>query len=331
MGRSLAIESSGVSVVRLGRLSEVDVTAIDPGTRAGTTTSLAGTARAYLALTKPRIIELLLVTTLPTMILAADGLPGAWLVAATLIGGSLAAGSANTLNCVYDRDIDAVMHRTRSRPLATGAVSVRAAAAFGVTLGLVSVAWLAATVNMLSAVLALAAIAFYVLVYTMLLKRRTTQNIVWGGAAGCMPVLIGWAAVTDSLSLTPWVLFLIIFFWTPPHYRPLSLRFRDDYAKADVPMLPVVATPAVVARSIIGYSWLMVAATIALWAAAPMTWAYAAVAIVAGAVFLGEAYALRGRVLARASDVRPMRLFHGSITYLTILFLAIAIDPLLPW
>ncbi len=292
---------------------------------------LLGVLAALLALTKPRIIELLLVTTVPTMILAADGIPPLWLVIATLVGGTLAAASANTLNCVYDRDIDQLMHRTHNRPLVTGAVSVPVALAFGVGLGLLSVAWLAVTVNALSAALALAAIAFYVGVYTMLLKRRTPQNIVWGGAAGCMPVLIGWSAVTGGLGWTPWVLFMVIFLWTPPHYWPLSLRFRDDYAQAGVPMLPVVAEPKVVVRQIVAYSWAMVAATLALWAVAPMSWLYGVLAILAAGFFLAEVYALRQRVRTAAQDLRPMRLFHGSITYLTVVFLAIAIDPLLPF
>ncbi|MGZ4707081.1 MAG: heme o synthase, partial [Acidimicrobiales bacterium] len=213
----------------------------------------------YVALTKPRIIELLLVTTVPTMFLAEGGIPSLWLVAATLVGGAMAAGSANTLNCYLDRDIDVVMHRTERRPLATGLVSPREALVFGVVLGALSVAWLGLTVGWLAAVLAFGAIAFYVCVYTMLLKRRTPQNIVWGGAAGCMPVLIGWAAVTGSLSWAPVVLFGVIFFWTPPHYWPLSLRFRDDYAAAGVPMLPVVADVVVVAKRIVIYSWVMVA------------------------------------------------------------------------
>lgn len=287
--------------------------------------------RSFVALTKPRIIELLLVTTVPTMILAEDGIPSLRLVLATLAGGTLAAASANTLNCVYDRDIDQVMHRTRSRPLATGAVSVRAALVFGLLLGVLSIVWLALTVNALSAVLALAAIAFYVLIYTMVLKRRTPQNIVWGGAAGCMPVLIGWAAVTGSLTWTPWVLFLVIFLWTPPHYWPLSLRFQADYAAAGVPMLPVVATRTVVARQIVVYSWAMVLATLILWPVAGMTWVYAGAAVTAGGGFLWEAHALQRRVAAGAKDCRPMRLFHGSITYLTVVFLAVAIDPLLPF
>jgi protoheme IX farnesyltransferase len=312
----------------------------------------------YVALTKPRIIELLLVTTVPTMFLAGGGVPSLWLVAATLFGGSMAAGSANTLNCYLDRDIDTVMHRTERRPLATGLVSPQEALVFGTLLGVASVAWLAGTVGWLAAALAFAAIAFYVGVYTMALKRRTPQNIVWGGAAGCMPVLIGWSAVTGSLSWTPLVLFAIIFFWTPPHYWPLSLRFRDDYAAAGVPMLPVVADVVVVARRIVAYSWVMVAVSLLLWPVAHTGPVYACCAAVLGAAFLLEAHrllararrasataaergaepgeALRGTSVfgeslsgAALAAIAPMRLFHWSITYLTLLFVAIAIDPLL--
>jgi protoheme IX farnesyltransferase len=299
------------------------------------------TISAYVALTKPRIIELLLVTTVPTMFLAEGGVPSLWLVAATLVGGSMAAGSANTLNCFLDRDIDMVMHRTERRPLATGLVSPREALVFGVVLGIASVAWLGATVGWLAAALAFAAIAFYVLVYTMALKRRTPQNIVWGGAAGCMPVLIGWSAVTGSLSWTPVVLFGVIFFWTPPHYWPLSLRFRDDYAAAGVPMLPVVADVVVVARRIVAYSWVMVAVSLLLWPVAHTGPVYVVAAAVLGGGFLIEAHRLLARARAASTDgslspaalvsIAPMRLFHGSITYLTLLFVAIAIDPLLPF
>ena len=299
----------------------------------GRTTWALGRARTYLGLTKPRIIELLLVTTVPTMILAERGLPRLWLVVATLVGGSLAAGSANTLNCYLDRDIDVVMHRTERRPLATGAITPRAALVFGSVLGVVSVAWFALLVNVLSAVLAATAIAFYVLVYTWGLKRRTPQNIVWGGAAGCMPVLIGWSAVTGSLSWSPLVLFLVIFFWTPPHYWPLALRFRDDYAAAGVPMLPVVADVESVARQIVRYSWAMVAASLLLWPVADLGWVYGVPATLLGAAFLTEAHRLQraARAAARgeAQRVRPMRLFHGSITYLTLLFLVVAVAPLL--
>ena len=298
------------------------------------------TLGGYVALTKPRIIELLLVTTVPTMLLAEGGIPSLWLVAATLVGGTLAAGSANTLNCYIDRDIDQVMHRTERRPLATGLVSPREALVFGVVLGLVAVGWLGATTGWLPAVLALAAIAFYVGVYTMALKRRTPQNIVWGGAAGCMPVLIGWSAVTGSLTWAPVVLFAVIFFWTPPHYWPLSMRFRDDYAAAGVPMLPVVAGNVTVARQIVVYSWVMVGTTLLLWPVAGTTPVYAAAAVLLGGAFLLEAHRLLARARAHAAgraaagpsvEASAMRLFHGSITYLTLLFLVIAIDPLLPF
>lgn len=282
---------------------------------------------AYVALTKPRIIELLLVTTVPTMVLAAGGLPPAGLVLATLLGGSLAAGSANALNCYVDRDIDARMRRTARRPLATHVVEPRSALVFGVVLGVLSLAWFATVVNGLSAALALAAIAFYVGVYTLGLKRRTPSNIVWGGAAGCMPVLIGWAAVTGSLTWAPVVLFLVIFFWTPPHYWPLAMRYRDDYAAAGVPMLPVVAGADVVARRIVTYSWVMVATSLVLWPVAGTGPVYAVAAVVLGAWFLVEAHGLGRRVVAGA-DPRPMRLFHASIAYLALLFLAVALDPL---
>ena len=283
---------------------------------------------AYVALTKPRIIELLLVTTVPTMVLAEQGMPGLSLVLATLLGGSLAAGSANALNCYYDRDIDAVMHRTERRPLARHTVSPRSALIFGLVLGVLASVELALTTNLLAAALAVAAIAFYVVVYTILLKRRTSQNIVWGGAAGCMPVLIGWSAVTGSLALAPWVLFAIIFFWTPPHYWPLAMRYRDDYAAAGVPMLPVVASEAVVAGRIVAYSWVMVAVSLLLLApVGPAGAVYGVSAVVLGALFLREAHLLRARVKA-GREAAPMRLFHWSITYLALLFLAVAVDAL---
>jgi protoheme IX farnesyltransferase len=284
---------------------------------------------AYVALTKPRIIELLLVTTVPVMFLAADGVPPLWLLVATLIGGALAAGGANTLNSYIDRDIDSVMARTSSRPLVTGAITPTRALIFGIALSLISVAWLWLTVNGLSAALGAGAIAFYVGIYTMLLKRRTPQNIVWGGAAGCFPVLIGWTAITDALAWTPAVLFLIVFLWTPPHYWPLSLRYRDDYAAARVPMLPVVADQARVAMEIIIYSWAMVAATLVLIPVGHMGWVYGIAAAILGAGFIFEAYALRRRV-RQGTGTRPMRLFHYSITYLALLFLFVGLAPFLP-
>jgi len=287
----------------------------------------------YVALTKPRIIELLLVTTFPTMFLAQRGLPPLWLIAATMVGGTLSAASANTLNCYLDRDIDSVMHRTKNRPLVTGAISPSAALLFGAVLGVASTLWLGLLVNWLSAELSLAAIVLYVGLYTMVLKRRTSQNIVWGGAAGCMPVLIGWSAVTDSLAWPALVLFLTVFLWTPPHYWPLSMRFKDEYEAAGVPMLPVVAHDAAVARQVVLYSWATVATSLTLVPIASMGWIYLVVAVLSGGLFLVEAHKLLTRARAvenvTVASLKPMRLFHYSISYLTILFLAVAVDPLL--
>ena len=288
-------------------------------------------ALAYVALTKPRIIELLLVTTVPTMILAADGVPSLRLVLATLVGGFLAAGGANALNMYIDRDIDGLMARTGHRPIVTGEVSPRGALVFGLTLAVASVVWFALVTNWLASALTALAILMYVVGYTLLLKRRTPQNIVWGGAAGCMQILIGWAAVTGSLSWAPMVLFGVVFFWTPPHYWPLSLRFKDDYAAAGVPMLPVVAPLSTVAREIIGYSWAMVLTSLLLIPAAHMTPFYAGAAVLLGGGFLWEAHALLRRVRRGDADVKAMRLFHGSISYLALFFLAVAVDAFLPW
>ena len=286
--------------------------------------------RAYVALTKPRIIELLLVTTVPAMFLAARGVPPLGTVLATLAGGTMAAGSANALNNYIDRDIDVVMRRTERRPLATAVVRPAEALVFGIALGVVATALMAVAVNRLAALLSLAAILFYVFVYTLGLKRRTPQNIVWGGAAGCMPVLIGWTAVTGSLAWPAWVLFAVVFFWTPPHFWALAMRFRSDYAAAGVPMLPVVASERHVARQIVVYSWVMVAVSLLLWPVASTGRVYPVVAALAGGAFLTEAHRLERRVGAGgAAFARPMRLFHGSITYLTLLFLAVAVDPLL--
>ncbi|HEX6195303.1 MAG TPA: heme o synthase [Jiangellaceae bacterium] len=284
----------------------------------------ADTVRAYVALTKPRIIELLLVTTVPAMILAADGLPPLQTATATLVGGTLAAGSANALNGYFDRDIDQVMRRTRRRPLPRGVVGPRAALGFGAALGLVATLILVVATNVLAAALAAAAILFYVVGYTLLLKRRTPQNIVWGGAAGCAPVLIGWAAVTGTLTWTPLVLFLVVFFWTPPHFWALALRFRDDYAAAGVPMLPVVASAERVGRRIVGYSWATVAASVLLWPLAT-SWPYGVAAVLLGTVLLAQAHQLDTRI-RRGRDPEPMRLFHWSTTYLALLFGALAAD-----
>ena len=287
----------------------------------------------YVALTKPRIIELLLVTTFPAMFLAQRGLPSLWLIASTLVGGTLSGAAANTLNCYLDRDIDKVMHRTEKRPLVTGAISPPAALRFGAVLSVASTLWLGLLVNWLSAALSLGAIVLYVGLYTMVLKRRTPQTIVWGGAAGCMPVLIGGSAVTNSLAWPALVLFLIIFFWTPPHYWPLSMRFKDEYAAAGVPMLPVVAQDVAVARQVVLYSWATVAVSLTLVPIASMGWIYLVVAVLSGGLFLFEAHQLLTRAKApqnvTVASLKPMRLFHYSISYLTILFLAVALDPLL--
>jgi protoheme IX farnesyltransferase len=348
-------EDLSVPEVSAGALAALPVT----GRR-----SVRALASSLFALTKPRIIELLLVTTIPTMLLADRGLPSARILLVTLAGGALAAGSANTINCYIDRDIDAVMRRTSRRPLARPApmAVVRPAEAliFGIVLGAASTVLLGTGVNWLSAILADAAILFYVFIYTIGLKRRTASNIVIGGAAGCFPVLVGWSAVTGTVSLPAIVLFAVIFFWTPPHFWALAMKFRDDYAAASVPMLPVVAPASVVARKILLYSYVMVAATLAL---APYAgWLYTICAAGLGAWFLAEAHRLHARVtraaqpapaakpvaiatgtgrevdegtcagIARpAANPASMRLFHLSIAYLTLLFAVIAVISLLPW
>jgi len=285
-------------------------------------------AKAYFELTKPRVIELLLVSTVPTMILAQRGIPDIWLMLATVIGGALSAGSANAFNCYIDADIDKIMGRTKGRPLVTGELTKREAYWFAWGLGVLSVVWLGLLVNVLASLLSLAAILFYVFVYTLLLKRRTPQNIVWGGAAGSMPVLIGWAAVTNELAPAAWVLFLIIFLWTPPHYWPLSLRYKQDYTNAGVPMLPVVRNNQTVGVQIILYAWALVASTLLLIPVASMGLIYTVTALATGTWFVLESYRLyRQAIVGEISN--PMRLFHGSISYLTLLFIAVAIDPLL--
>lgn len=285
--------------------------------------------RAYVALTKPRVIELLLVTTVPVMVLAERGLPSLWLVLATVFGGALSAGSANAYNMFIDRDIDMHMGRTSARPLVTGEVSGRAALVFATVLGALSVAWLWVFTTPLAALLSLGAILFYVFVYTLWLKRRSEQNIIWGGIAGCFPVLIGWSAVTGSLSLEALILFLVVFLWTPPHYWPLSMKYREDYARVDVPMLAVVREAPVVGLQVILYAWATVVASLLLIPVAPMGVLYAVVAVVAGGWFIVESHRLYQRSL-RGGELTPMRVFHSSISYLTLLFLAVGIDPLLP-
>ncbi len=296
---------------------------------AKTRTGFRRKLKAYIALTKPRVIELLLVVTVPAMILAQNGMPSIWLVLATLIGGAMSAGSAGAFNCYIDRDIDKQMNRTQDRPLVTGELTDREAYIFAWLLGLASIAWLWLTTNWLAAALSLAAILFYVIIYSLLLKRRTEQNIVWGGIAGCFPVLIGWAAVTESVSWPPVILFLIIFLWTPPHYWPLSMKYRDDYAVAGVPMLAVVRGRVTVGLQIVLYAWATAASALLLIPVAGMGLVYSVVAVLSGAYFVFDAHLLYAAAV-RSEEGKPMRLFHGSIAYLSILFLAVAIDPLLP-
>jgi protoheme IX farnesyltransferase len=286
---------------------------------------------AYVALTKPRVIELLLVTTVPVMVLAAHGrldVGFLWTLIATLVGGTLSAASANAFNCYIDRDIDAVMKRTQKRPLVTGELSPREALIFAWVTGLASIAILGVFTTWLAAGLSLVAILFYVFVYTLVLKRRTPQNIVWGGAAGCMPVLIGWAAVTGSLDWAPVILFGIVFLWTPPHYWPLSQRYREDYAAVHVPMLGVVRGRATVGLQVVLYAWATIACSLLLIPIASMGVLYAVVAALSGSWFLVEAHRLYEGAI-RDAEARPMRVFHASITYLTLVFLAVGLDPLL--
>jgi protoheme IX farnesyltransferase len=293
--------------------------------------ALRDVVAAYVGLTKPRVIELLLLTTVPVMFFAAGGVPDLGLVVATVVGGTLSAGSASALNCVYDRDIDEQMRRTRRRAIPRHIVAPGAALTFGVVLGALATVTLYVWVNPLSAALSLVAECFYLFVYTMLLKRRTTQNIVWGGLAGCFPALIGWTAVTGELAWPPVVLFAVVFFWTPPHTWALALRYREDYAGVDVPMLPVVAKAEVVGRQIVLYSWVMVATSLLLWPVADTGWVYPVVAAVLGGVFLAQAHRMwsRTRGTEDLSVIRPMVLFHASNLYLSLLFVAVALDPLL--
>jgi len=296
---------------------------------------------AYVALTKPRIIELLLVTTVPTMIVAERGLPSPWLIVCTVLGGTFAAGGANAVNMYVDRDIDRLMERTKGRPLVTGAVTPRAALTFAVGLEVFAFGFLWATVNLLSAVLAVAACLFYVFVYTLWLKRTSSRNIVIGGAAGAVPTLIGWSSVTGTLDWAPVLLFAIIFYWTPPHFWALAIRYRDDYAAADVPMLPVVASLRRTSERILAYTLLLWALTVAFSPVAGMGHLYLGSAIVLGGVFTwyalrlvrlpdpGAGMAVAGGTAEVAMRASAMRLFTWSITYITLLFAAMAADQLL--
>lgn len=286
--------------------------------------------KGYISLTKPRVMELLLVTTIPVMILAHGGIPNLWLVLATVIGGAMSAGSAGAFNCYIDRDIDKVMKRTSNRPLVTGVLSPREALVFSWVLAAASTVWLLVTTNLLTAALSVGAIFFYVVIYTLWLKRWTSQNIIWGGIAGCFPVLIGWAAVANSLSWAPFILFGVVFLWTPPHYWPLSMKYRDDYKAVGVPMLAVVRGRAQVGLQVILYAWATVACSLLLIPVASMGILYTTVAVASGGWFIYETHRLYNLAI-RHEKVSPMRVFHGSISYLTLLFLAVGIDPLLPF
>lgn len=302
-----------------------------PHTHPGLLQRTKATIAPYLGLTRPRVIELLLITTIPAMLLAQRGaesvsLPMPLLVLTTLFGGMLAAASADILNCVADADIDQLMKRTARRPLARHALPVRNALIFGLAMGVASFLWLWATTNLFAGVLAVATIMFYVLVYTLILKRRTAQNVIWGGAAGCMPVVIGWSAVTGTVQWPAFVMFAIVFFWTPPHTWALAMRYKDDYQAAGVPMLPVIATAQVVTRRILMFSWAMVTVSLAL---LPVTgWLYAVIAVATGAWFLTMAHRLHAATCAGAVT-KPMKLFHLSNTYLSLLFIGIAVDSVL--
>jgi protoheme IX farnesyltransferase len=286
---------------------------------------------AYVALTKPRIIELLLVTTVPAMMLAAGGWPTWELLLSTLVGGTLAAGAANVFNCYYDRDIDRLMHRTQRRPLVTGQVSPRGALVFGVVLTVVSIAVLWATTTTLAALLAAGAIFYYAVLYTVVLKRHTRHSTLFGGVPGAAPVLIGWAAVTGSLDWPAVVVFGVVFCWQLPHFWALAMRFRDDYARADVPMLPVVASPLSVGRQTVVWTWLTVAVSLALWPLAGdygIGSIYTASAAGLGLWFVVEAHRLLRRI-RRDVEMKPMQLFHVSISYLALLSVAIVVDSLI--
>ena len=286
--------------------------------------SFLTTLRVYFMLTKPRVIELLLVTTVPAMVIAAGKLPGLGLIGAVLLGGALSAGGANTINCWIERDRDQVMRRTHSRPLPSGEISPRAALIFGLALEAIAFVWLTVTVNLLSASLSVAAMLFYVFVYTIWLKPRSPQNIVIGGAAGAVPALVGWASVTGSLSVAAWVMFAIVFCWTPPHFWALSVRYRDDYAKAGIPMLPVVIGIAAASRQILVYAVVTVVVSLALVPTGHLGWIYGIVALLSGGLFVVGA----ARLVADATPERAMKLFHYSNTYLSLLFVAIAADVL---
>lgn len=304
-------------------------------TATATRSSTGEVVLAYVALTKPRIVELLLVTTLPAMVVAQGGMPPLWLVAVTLVGGTLGAGSANAFNSIIERDSDALMTRTRRRPLPDHRIGPQAAVVFATVLALLSFVLTAALVNLLTAVLILIANLFYVVVYTAYLKPRTVQNIVIGGAAGCVPVLAGWSAVTDDLSLTAWLMFAVVFLWTPPHFWALAIRYRDDYAAASIPMLPVVAGTVETTRQIVGYTFIMVGFSLALGLVAGVGWLYMVVAVVLGIRFAQLSLVLHREGMAHpdadddAVHAPAMKVFRFSIGYLGLLLFALAADVLI--
>jgi len=294
----------------------------NPAVRITNPRSDVSIVKTYVELMKLRIVELLLVTTLPAMIAAAGGWPGWWLVFATLLGGTLSSAGANAINQVIDRDIDRVMSRTKGRPLPTERVSTRAVLVFGTALGLAGFLWLWATTNLLAAALSTVGLLFYVFVYSMLLKRTTTQNIVIGGAAGAVPVLVGWAAVANTVELPAWIMFAIVFFWTPPHFWALAIRYREDYERAGVPMLPVVVGERRALDHMLSYTVVLVGATLLLYATGPVGWIYLVVAVVVGAAFLAATWMLRDHPEA------AMKYFGYSNAYLSVVFIAIAVDVL---
>lgn len=300
---------------------------VNPPTVAKPAARALGVFKAYLSLTKPRIVELLLITTIPAMMMAANGVGSIVKMIVVLVGGSLAAGAANALNCYIDRDIDHLMARTSRRPLVTHVVSPLAALWFGLTLAATSVTLMAVFTNWIATALTAAAIFYYDVIYTLWLKRTTWQNTVWGGVCGAMPVLIGWAAVSGTLPPAAWVLFAVVFLWQPPHFYALAIKFKDDYARAGIPMLPVVASARRVGLESVIYAWLTLAASLAMWPlhAGPV---YLATAVITGGLFVLEAHKLYGRA-RRDEPLRPMRLFHWSTSYLTLLFVAVAVDVLI--
>jgi protoheme IX farnesyltransferase len=309
-------------------LSERSTPARRDGRTAGRASAVRARVLAYVGLTKPRIIELLLVTTVPAMMLAARGWPSFSLLLSTLVGGTLAAGAANVFNCYFDRDIDRLMQRTQKRPLVTGEVTPRAALVFGFVLTVGSIALLAATTTLLAAALAAGAIFYYAVLYTMVFKRHTRRSTEWGGVPGAAPVLIGWAAVTGSLDWPAVVVFAIVFCWQMPHFWALALRFKDDYARADVPMLPVVTTALSVGRQSAAWAWATVAVSLSLWPVASgygIGLGYTVPAVLLGGWFVVESHRLLARI-ERGGDTKPMQLFHVSISYLALLMVAIVVD-----